>query len=69
LLNDAKTKLDSEVSSNTITQSQSDQIYQKLTDSIDSLLNNTQMQMQGGRGMPWGFPNNKHQGGSSNSGA
>ena len=42
LLADAKTKLDSAVSNKTLTQAQADSIYQKLTTSMDGMLNNTQ---------------------------
>jgi hypothetical protein len=41
LLNDVKTKLDSQVANKTITQSQADQIYQNFSNSIDNMLNNT----------------------------
>ena len=73
LLNDAKTKLDSEVSNNTLTQSRADQIYQNLANSIDSMLNNTYHHMRGGWDMPWHGPggrfNNPTNPGSSGSGS
>jgi hypothetical protein len=41
LLDEAKTKLDAEVAAKTITQTQADEMYSKLSSSIDNLLNNT----------------------------
>jgi RNA polymerase-interacting CarD/CdnL/TRCF family regulator len=41
LLDEAKTKLDAEVAAKTITQTQADEMYNKLSSSIDNLLNNT----------------------------
>lgn len=52
LLADAKTRLDSQVTAKTITQSQADQLYQNLTNTIDAMLNSNRP-MMGGRG---GFP-------------
>jgi hypothetical protein len=70
LLKDAKTKLDSAVTSKTLTQVQADNIYQKLTTSIDGMLNNTQPN-KGGPGFfnhP-GFPGNQNQNQNPGSGA
>ena len=70
LLADAKTRLDAAVTAKTLTQAQADTIYQKLTTSIDSMLNST-FQFKGGHN--WfnhqGFPGNRKSGQSQGTGA
>ena len=65
---DAKTKLDSAVTDKTLAQAQADSIYQKLTTSMDGMLNNTQPN-KGGPGFfnhpgPRGNPNQNQAAGS-----
>jgi hypothetical protein len=50
LLDGAKAKLDAKVTAKTLTQTQADAMYSKLSSSIDSLLNNT-LPFEGERGM------------------
>ncbi len=75
LLADAKTTLDTHVTNKVLTQAQADQIYQNLTNSIDSMLNNNHP-FNGGRGGGGGWfgrPGNGNQnpnpGGAAGSGA
>lgn len=58
LLADAKSELATEVSNKTLTQSQADQLYQNLSDSIDNLLNSTQNSSMGNNGSFPGMPGN-----------